>query len=201
MDGDLRRGVLHELFEPPQEPGFSDLLTNGGALSQFVREIPLAPRPSPLCPLPSALCPLPSALCPLPSALCPLPSDLRPPTSGSLHLLPRGRPVGNSGELLLGAACDRVLAQIREQYDCAIIDSIPVFAADDTTSLAPKMDGVLLVVRGSYAGSRTIHHAMELLYERQAKIMGLVFNRANSSSRSYEYYKYADYYHSAGRDH
>ena len=67
--------------------------------------------------------------------------------------------------------------------------------------LGSEVDGVLLVVRGSYAGSRTIRRAMELLYERQAKIMGLVFNRANSASRSYEYYKYADYYHSAGKDH
>jgi capsular exopolysaccharide synthesis family protein len=161
VDGDLRRGLLHELFELPQEPGFADLLTQGGDLARFVV----------------------------------------PTSVPNLSLLPRGKPVGNSGELFLGAGCDRVLAQIREQYDCAIIDSIPVFAADDTTSLAPKVDGVLLVVRGSYAGSRTIRRAMELLYERQAKIMGLVFNRANSASRSYEYYKYADYYHSAGKDH
>ena len=166
VDGDLRRGLLHELFELPQEPGFADLLSNGGELSHFAIPIPLGPE-----------------------------------VSGQLHLLPRGKPVGNSGELFLGAGCDRVLAQIRKQYDSAIIDSIPVFAADDTTSLAPKVDGVLLVVRGSYAGSRTIRLAMELLYERQAKIMGLVFNRANSASRSYEYYKYADYYRSAGKGH
>jgi hypothetical protein len=37
---------------------------------------------------------------------------------------------------------------------------------------------------------------MELLYERQAKVLGLVFNRADSAARSYKYYKYAKYYHS-----
>jgi Mrp family chromosome partitioning ATPase len=86
-----------------------------------------------------------------------------------------------------------LLAQLRQQYDCVIMDSIPIFAADDTTSLAPKLDAVLFVVRGSHTGTRTIRHALDLLYDRQAKVMGLVFNRANGASRSYDYYKYAAY--------
>ena len=35
---------------------------------------------------------------------------------------------------------------------------------------------------------------MELLYDRQAKVLGLVFNRANSRAHSYDYYKYNKYY-------
>ena len=80
------------------------------------------------------------------------------------------------------------------------MDSIPVFAADDTTSLAPKMDAVLFVIRGSFTGTRTARRALELLYERQAKVLGLVYSRANAHSRGYEYYKYAAYYHSAGTE-
>ncbi len=48
------------------------------------------------------------------------------------------------------------------------------------------------VLRGSYAGGRTIRRAMELLCERRAKVIGIVFDRANSPFRSYEHYKYAD---------
>jgi Mrp family chromosome partitioning ATPase len=114
--------------------------------------------------------------------------------------LPRGQTAQNSGELFLSEKCDRLLAQMREQYDCVILDSIPVFAADDTTSLAPKVDGVLFVMRNKFTSADTARHALELLYERQAKIMGLVFNRANSASRSYKYYKYAKYYHEETKD-
>ena len=52
VDGDIRRGVLHQLFETPQGPGLSDLLANGGDLSQFVIPISLNSQPSTLNPQP-----------------------------------------------------------------------------------------------------------------------------------------------------
>ena len=45
---------------------------------------------------------------------------------------------------------DRFLQEIYLHYDYIIIDSSPVLAADDTTSLAPKIDATLFVVRLSY---------------------------------------------------
>jgi polysaccharide biosynthesis transport protein len=222
VDGDMRRGVLHQLFDVPQEPGLSDLLNNGGDLSDLVTNIPLnaevrsqksevrspvAPPASSLQPTnapPSA--PPTSALGPpssVPSPLSPVPSPQvsglipHPSGAGFLHLLSRGRRVANSGELFLSEKCDRLLARMRDEYDCVIIDSIPVFAADDTTSLAPKMDGVLFVVRGSFARTRLIQRALGLLYERQARVLGLVYNRANAQSRGYDYYKYAAYHRPA----
>jgi Mrp family chromosome partitioning ATPase/uncharacterized protein involved in exopolysaccharide biosynthesis len=195
VDGDIRRGVLHQLFETPQEPGLSDLLTNGGDLSQFV--IPISLNSQPLAAPKSDEGG--STLNPQPS---PAPSTLNPqPSTGHLFLLPRGQTARNSGELFLSEKCDRLLALMREQYDCVILDSIPVFAADDTTSFAPKVDGVLFVMRNKFTSAGTARHALELLYERQAKVLGLVFNRANSASRSYKYYKYAKYYHSETNDH
>ena len=191
VDGDMRRGVLHQLFETPQGPGLSDLLLNGGDLSQFVIRIPLGPEVSDQSSVVSG-----QPADPQPSTR----NSQRSPTSGQLHLLPRGKTARNSGELFLSEKCDRLLALMREEYDCVILDSIPVFAADDTTSLAPKMDGVLFVIRNSFTGTRTARRALELLYERQARIMGLVFNRANADSRGYEYYKYAKYYHSETKD-
>jgi capsular exopolysaccharide synthesis family protein len=154
VDCDLRRGVQHQLFDVPREPGLAELLTNGATLRQFVV----------------------------------------PTSVPNLTLLPCGNAGERCSELLLGEKCDRLLAQMRAEYDCVVVDSIPIFAADDTTSLAPKMDGVLFVIRGSYTGTRTARRALELLYERQAKVLGLVFNRADASARSYEYYKYTKYY-------
>ena len=39
-----------------------------------------------------------------------------------------------------------------------------------------------------------MREALEQLYQRQAKVLGIVFNQADASARSYYYYKYADYY-------
>jgi capsular exopolysaccharide synthesis family protein len=173
VDADLRRGLLHELFGVAQAPGLADLLANGGDLSQFVIPIPLGPEVS---------------------GQSSVISGQSSVISGQLHLLPRGQSPHNAGELLLGPECDRFLARARQEYDRVIIDSIPVFAADDTTSLAPRTDGVIFVVRNSFASTRTVRSALELLYDRQAMVLGLVYNRANSRAHSYDYYKYNKYY-------
>jgi capsular exopolysaccharide synthesis family protein len=115
----------------------------------------------------------------------------------NLSFIPSGEPSTDSSELFLSGDFDQLLQEVHRQFDHVIIDSAPVFAADDATSLAPKMDGVLFVVRGSFTRAALARQALELLYQRQAKVLGLVFNRANSRAGSYYYYKYADYYQSA----
>lgn len=109
-----------------------------------------------------------------------------------LKLLPRGKPY-SKGDLFLTASFDRFLKQVREQFDFVVLDSIPVFAADDSTTLAPKADGVLFVIRRAHTSARLAQEALEMLYQRQVKIMGIVFNRADSQSKSYNYYKYKEY--------
>jgi len=113
--------------------------------------------------------------------------------------LSRGKASGQSGDLFLGQAFDEVLARMRRQFDYVVIDSSPVFAADDATTLGPKVDGTLFVVRGNFSGARQVREALELLHQRQAKVLGLVFNRADASAHSYNYYKYADYHGAAGK--
>ena len=108
--------------------------------------------------------------------------------------LSRGKALGHSGDLFLGQAFDQVLARLRRQFDYVLIDSSPVFAADDATTLAPKVDGTLFVVRNNFSGARQVREAIELLRQRQAKVLGVVFNRADASAHSYYYYKYADYH-------
>ena len=110
--------------------------------------------------------------------------------------LSRGKALGHAGDLFLGQAFDQVLARMRQQFDYVLIDSSPVFAADDASTLAPKVDGTLFVVRGNFSSVRQVREALELLHQRQAKVLGLVFNRADASARSYYYYKYADYHRS-----
>ncbi len=112
----------------------------------------------------------------------------------NLTLLARGARSNQTGELFLGPSFDRLLKNTRSQFDFVIFDTIPVFAADDTTSLAPKADGVLFVVRREYTSSRLAQEALELLYQRQARVLGIVFNRVDSLARGYSYYKYVSSY-------
>ena len=119
--------------------------------------------------------------------------------SGNLFFLPRGNASRRAGELFLSPMFDESLARMRQQFDYVLIDTCPVFAADDATTLAPKSDGVILVVRNSFSRARIVRQALELLYQRRVRVLGLVYNRADSTASSYYYYKYAEYDLPAGK--
>ena len=104
---------------------------------------------------------------------------------------------GNPGDLFLGSGLDQILARWRQEFDYVLIDSSPLFAADDASCLAPKVDGTLFVVRSRQSSARAAREAMEMLAQRQARVLGVIFNGADTSRRSYHYYKYAEYYPSA----
>lgn len=112
----------------------------------------------------------------------------------NLTFLSCGTRLRNSGELFLSPAFDQLLARMRTQFDFVIFDSCPVFAADDATTLAPKVDATILVVRSSFSSARLVREALDLLYQRQARVLGLVFNRADTTANSYYYYKYSKYH-------
>jgi capsular exopolysaccharide synthesis family protein len=98
---------------------------------------------------------------------------------------------GNPGDLFLGSGLDQVLARWRQEFDYVIIDSSPLFAADDASCLAPKADGTLFVVRRGHSSARAVSEALDLLAQRQAKVLGVIFNGADASSRNYYYDKFA----------
>jgi Mrp family chromosome partitioning ATPase len=75
-----------------------------------------------------------------------------------------------------------------------LFDSAPVLAADDTANLAPKVDGTLFVIRAAYTSARLARNALDILYQRQVNVMGLVFNSVETRSREYYYFKYPEYY-------
>lgn len=115
----------------------------------------------------------------------------------NLSFLPRGRPTSASGELFLTDRFEHLLVELRRAYQYIIVDSVPVLAADDTATLAPMLDGVLFVMRRGETRAQLAREALESLYRRGAVVLGIVFNRVNSASRSYHYYKYPSYYPSA----
>ena len=114
----------------------------------------------------------------------------------TLFLLPAGEASVNPGELFLAPSLDLFLTKVRSEYDYIILDSAPVMAADDTSALAPKLDAVIFVVRGDYTSARLARESVATLQDRQANVLGVVFNRAvTSRADNYGSYRYNDYYY------
>src|ERR1700737_3643663 len=117
------------------------------------------------------------------------------PTSyPSLFILPRGKSLSQPSEHLLRDSTDVLLKEMYKHYEYILIDSSPVLAADDTASLAPKIDATLFVVRLSYTSARLIRKGLELLYGRQVNVPGIILNFVDTSLPEYYYYQYAEYY-------
>jgi capsular exopolysaccharide synthesis family protein len=113
----------------------------------------------------------------------------------NLELLTRGEVFDQTSEMLLSRTTDEILREMSEEYDYVIFDSAPVLVADDTASFAPKLDTVLFVVRMSSTMARLTSKALELLYNRQVPMGGVILNRSSSSLKEYTYYNYASYYY------
>lgn len=113
----------------------------------------------------------------------------------NLSVLPRGAAIKHPAEHLLGNVTDQFLKEVYSQYDYIIFDSAPILVADDSLSLAPKVDAVIFVIRFSHSSGRMSRRALDLLAKRQANVIGLVANDIRPSQAEYEYgYGYGRYY-------
>jgi len=119
---------------------------------------------------------------------------------GTLKLLPAGTlpkesDAATPAELFSSEGMQHLLQRLREQFDLVLIDTPPMLVVSDASILAPMTDGVLLVVELGYVTKTAVQQVKEQLELAQAKLLGVVINKA-SRKRGYDYYR--DYYHYAG---
>jgi capsular exopolysaccharide synthesis family protein len=113
----------------------------------------------------------------------------------NLSLLSRGTFAPNAGELLISNATKEFLRDAAAKYDYVILDTVPVMAADDVTSLAPHVGGVIFVIRAEFTSAHVARAALYSLYQRQVRVLGVAFNSARPSFEEYYYYRYKGYYY------
>jgi capsular exopolysaccharide synthesis family protein len=113
----------------------------------------------------------------------------------NLRLLPCGATTQNSSELFIGPAMEKFMQEANKEYDYVLFDTAPVMVADDVTSLAPQVDGVIFVIRAEHTSARVARAALDMLYQRKVHVLGLVFNSVRATAGDYYYYhRYKDYY-------
>ena len=120
-----------------------------------------------------------------------LPFDAAPsPKVPDLFLLPSGRPRPNPAEILGSLRMRRLLNGCRERFDFVVIDTPPVLAVTDAVVLSKSADAVLLVVRAAQTREQSLLRACDLLLRVNARIAGVLVNRANLHSDYYDSYGY-----------
>ncbi len=119
------------------------------------------------------------------------------PDVDNLYLIPSGILPPNPSELLSGKHVDKLFEKLDELFDVVIVDTPPVTVVSDAIPLCKKIDGVVVVASNNRTSYPEIQEAVKNLKFAEAKILGIVFNRArtkiNGRNKKYSnYYRHKD---------
>ena len=114
-----------------------------------------------------------------------------------LTVLAAGPTPPNPSELLGSMTAEKMLSELRARFDYVIIDSAPLLAVTDGAILAAKSDGALIVVRAGKTKRDQLTHAIGMLNDVGASVLGAVLTMMptrGSGAYSYNYYYYGGSY-------
>lgn len=92
-----------------------------------------------------------------------------------LSLINSGSKVPNPTALLASPSVEKLLDYLEARGEITVLDAPPVLGVADVSVLAPKVDGIILVVRQSLSKRETVSRALKQLSAAQAHVLGIVF--------------------------
>jgi len=113
----------------------------------------------------------------------------------NLYYIPSGPIPPNPSELLGSNLFKGMMESLEKKFDHILLDSPPVLGFADSLILSTTVDGVVLVVLGGKTPKETLQRAKEVLYQVNAKILGVVINRVDVKRGNYGYYYYRSHYY------
>ena len=133
VDADLRRPLIHSLFDLPNRVGLVDILQEKRSLSAVMHSV----------------------------------------NSSHLFVLTAGKMPAASTNLFALPIMSDLLSQLKAEYDKIIIHGPPFFFSE-ATSLAGKVDGVVLLIHPGHTKSDPSQAIMEKFQKTGATIIGIV---------------------------
>jgi succinoglycan biosynthesis transport protein ExoP len=185
VDADLRRPVVHRIFDLKNNIGLTTWLVGQNAAE------PIAPM------LATAAAGGSRWLEPAAGGKgSPLEPFIQSTQVPRLRVISSGSLPPNPAEVLGSARMHQFLEEIQQVADIVVLDSPPCVTVTDAIVLSRWVDGVILVLDQKNSTRQGIQRARENLQTVGAKILGAVINRLDSHSGN-GYYSgyYSDYYY------
>ncbi len=104
-------------------------------------------------------------------------------TSGSMH--------SNATELFCSLEFDKLLSELKDNYDYVIVDTPPINLVSDALTISQKCDGILLIVRTSVTTYEAFKKTLSSAEKLKINVLGSVMNGVGS--RNDKYYSYNKY--------
>lgn len=116
----------------------------------------------------------------------------------NLSVLPAGQKPANATELLESPLLSGFIDKALESYDHVIFDSGPLLFASETVSMAPRVDGVVTVVKARASTRGVLARVKDNLRQIKANSLGVVINGIRAYGGGYysrnirTYYEYSN---------
>lgn len=113
---------------------------------------------------------------------------IKPTHFENMFVITSGERPHNPAELLGTVRFDLIIEELRTRGDIIIFDSPALLPVSDTITMAPKMDGVLFVVRTLWTPAKAAKQALNQLRRIGSRLYGGILNGASTSGSYYPYY-------------
>jgi len=117
----------------------------------------------------------------------------------NLSVITSGPAPQNPAELLTSPAFEAFLKSAREKYRFVLLDCPPVLAVADPCIIAPRADGVVMVLRVNADSRPQALRAKEMLQRVNGRILGIVVNASNEATKA-GYGRYSESAYGFGYD-
>ena len=106
-----------------------------------------------------------------------------------MYVMFAGAYVPNSAELLSSGGFSKLVTGLKEVFDYVIVDSAPLGQVVDCAVIAPRLDGVMMVMDANKNSSKMERRIKSQLEKSGAKILGVILNRVDFKERGGYYGK------------
>lgn len=102
-------------------------------------------------------------------------------------VMPTARPMSGAAELLSSNKITGLIEELKERYSSRIViyDLPPILNVDDAAIVIPQVDCVLMVVANGQSTAEEIEDTLHLLPKN--KLVGIVYNKADTENKNYYY--------------
>ena len=95
----------------------------------------------------------------------------------NLFVLPCGKPVSFPSYVFDGETLTDILNKLRDRFDFIIFDAAPIGAYSESSFLAPKVDGVILVIEAERTKREVVRNIKKEMETAGVNILGVVLNK------------------------
>ena len=133
------------------------------------------------------------------AGMCPLKQIVYATNLENAFIVPAGREVMNSLQLLSSPRYEQMIDKLSEIFDVVLVDTPPAGVIVDAVEIAKYCDGALLVVASNKGRKQEIDEVAKNIRKTGCKVLGAVLNNVDMHSfqnRKYYYRsgKYSAYY-------